>query len=207
MHPGIHARHFWNREFVFSITTTWDGNPVDHSQVRFVVSAVNKEAVKVDVSGPLFNDPGPPPGPPGSPCPELWEYEVAEIFFLGAEDKYLEVELCPHGQHLVLLLNGTRNMIKDKLALDYTATVDNINKTWKGTAIVPLDYFPPGVSKMNAYAIHGSGDGRQYEALYPATEEFNTPDFHRLQFFKEFNFNAMFPATWKQPDSTYWSSK
>ena len=25
--------------------------------------------------GPLFNDPGPPPAPSGSPCPELWEFE------------------------------------------------------------------------------------------------------------------------------------
>jgi hypothetical protein len=26
---------------------------------------------------------------------------------------------------------------------------------------------------MNAYAIHGSGEARQYEALYPATKEFD----------------------------------
>ena len=73
-------------------------------------------AVQLDVSGPLFNDPGPPPGPPGKACPELWEYEgeaaswsiflvhffiplnlfpVAEVFFLGENERYLEVELCP----------------------------------------------------------------------------------------------------------------
>jgi len=132
---------------------------------------------------------------------------VAEIFFLGADDKYLEVELCPHGQHLVLLLNGTRNMIKDKLALNYTATRDGVNNTWTGTAIIPLDYFPPRVLKMNAYAIHGSRDSRQYEALYPTTKEFATPDFHRLQFFKDFNFNDLFPASWKQPESNYWTDE
>jgi len=195
------------KEFNFSITTTWDGDPVGHNPIEFKVSTVNETSVKVDVSGPLFNDPGPPTAPPGSPCPELWEYEVAEIFFLGADDKYLEVELCPHGQHLVLLLNGTRNMIKDKLALNYTATRDGVNKTWTGTAIIPLDYFPPRVLKMNAYAIHGSRDSRQYEALYPATKEFVTPDFHRLQFFKDFNFNDLFPASWKQPESNYWTDE
>lgn len=51
-----------------------------------------------------------------------------------------------------------------------------MNKTWKGTAVIPLEYFPPDVTKINAYAIHGSGDERQYEALYPASEEFYTPD-------------------------------
>ncbi|CAH3046261.1 unnamed protein product, partial [Pocillopora meandrina] len=163
-------------ELTFSITTTWNGNPVKHSPVVFRVGAADDTSVRVDVSGPLFNDPGPPPVASGGACPELWEYEVAEIFFLGDKDKYLEVELCPHGQHLVLLLNGTRNMMKDKLALKYTANTDDVNKTWKGTAIIPLEYFPPDVTKINAYAIHGSGDERQYEALYPASEEFYTPD-------------------------------
>lgn len=46
-----------------------------HSPVEFKVGAENETSVRVDVSGPLFNDPGPPPAPSGSPCPELWEYE------------------------------------------------------------------------------------------------------------------------------------
>lgn len=65
--------------------------------------------------------------------------------------------------------------LQDKLDLNYTAAIDDVNKTWKGTAVIPLEYFPPGVSKINAYAIHGSGDKRQYEALYPASE-YHTPD-------------------------------
>ena len=48
--------------------------------------------------------------------------------------------------------------------------------TWSGNAIIPLDYFPPDVNKINAYAIHGSGSNRQYEALYPANETFQRPD-------------------------------
>lgn len=69
------------QEFEFAITTTWDGDPVaGHNPVHFIVSAVDEDSVKVDVSGPLFNDPGPPPAPPGSPCPELWEYEGKSVF-------------------------------------------------------------------------------------------------------------------------------
>ena len=66
--------------------------------------------------------------------------------------------------------------MQDKLALEYTAVIDEENKTWKGNAIIPMDYFPPEVAKINAYAIHGSGECRQYEALYPATTGFDTPD-------------------------------
>ncbi|XP_022801304.1 UPF0462 protein C4orf33 homolog [Stylophora pistillata] len=180
------------KELTFSITTNWNGDPVDHSPVVFRVGAADGTSVRVDVSGPLFNDPGPPAVASGGPCPELWEYEVAEIFFLGDKEKYLEVELCPLHQ--------------DKLALSYTANTDDINKTWKGRAIIPLEYFPPDVTKINAYAIHGSGNGRQYEALHPASKEFHTPDFHRLQFFKEFDFKALFPTSWIQPESTHWTN-
>ena len=66
--------------------------------------------------------------------------------------------------------------LQDKLDLNYTAEINDATKTWKGTAIIPLDYFPPDVTKINAYAIHGSGDGRQYEALYPGSKDFQTPD-------------------------------
>ena len=48
--------------------------------------------------------------------------------------------------------------------------------TWCGSAFVPVEYFPPDVNKINAYAIHGTGNGRQYEAMYPATKKFQSPD-------------------------------
>ena len=42
--------------------------------------------------------------------------------------------------------------------------------TWTGEAHIPLSYIPCGVDKLNCYAIHGSDDGRKYEALYPTPE-------------------------------------
>ena len=39
--------------------------------------------------------------------------------------------------------------------------------TWDGKAEIPLSYLPRGLSKVNAYAIHGHGEDRIYEALYP----------------------------------------
>ncbi|CAH2300949.1 Hypothetical predicted protein, partial [Pelobates cultripes] len=55
----------------------------------------------------------PPPGEPGQPFDGLWDYEVVESFFLNSKTtQYLEVELCPHGQHLVLLLCGVGNAFK-----------------------------------------------------------------------------------------------
>lgn len=33
-------------------------------------------------------------------------------------------------------------------------------------ASLPWEYCPPGIDKMNSYAVHGLGIGRTYEILY-----------------------------------------
>ena len=66
----------------------------------------------MSVQAPYWADPAPPGGQPGQAYFGLWEYEVVEAFFLNAKDQYLEVEFGPHGQHIVLLLNGRRNAVK-----------------------------------------------------------------------------------------------
>lgn len=50
-------------------------------------------------------------------------FAVVEMFFLNDNDEYLEVELGPWGQHLLLLLKGARNAIKHSMPLDYIAQV------------------------------------------------------------------------------------
>ncbi|XP_028401964.1 UPF0462 protein C4orf33 homolog [Dendronephthya gigantea] len=177
----------------YLIENTWHGDAIkSHDPVKLTLSAsADNKYIVVKVDAPFFNDPGIPNAPAGEPCPQLWDYEVVEIFFLGEDTKYLEVELCPHGQHLVLMLKGIKNIIKDELELQYT--VEKSEKRWTGEAKIPVEYLPPNVTLLNAYAIHGSGESRQYEALYPANKEFDQPNFHRLQFFKPFEVNSLFP--------------
>ena len=69
------------------------------------------------------------------------------------------------GQHIVLLLNDIRKCIRHSLPLDYV--VEIVDQQWTGQVRIPLEYLPADVTKMNAYAIHGSGSKRVYEALYP----------------------------------------
>ncbi|XP_001630711.3 UPF0462 protein C4orf33 homolog [Nematostella vectensis] len=196
-----------SKDYKFLIEHQWNGDAITHSSPAEVRMAFSEGSVRVGVSGPLLEDSRIPRSPPGQPCDELWEYDVVEIFFLGEKDKYLEVEFCPHGQHLVLLLDGTRNMFKDKLPLQFTAVKDSRASRWTGSATIPLEYFPPGVCKMNAYAIHGSAESRQYEALYPASKDFPAPDFHRLQFFQDFNFKSLFPRGFVIPESPLWKAR
>ena len=80
--------------------------------------APGQAEVKISVSAPFYADPPPPGGQQGQAYFGLWEYEVVEAFFLNSEDQYLEVEFGPHGQHIVLLLDGRRNAIKSVLRSD-----------------------------------------------------------------------------------------
>ncbi|XP_055061799.2 UPF0462 protein C4orf33 homolog [Misgurnus anguillicaudatus] len=190
----------------FSINTTWDSLPVDHKPVKIRFSP-GEDGLLMHVTAPFFNDPPAPAGPPG-PFPGLWDYEVVESFFLNSNtEQYLEVEVCPHGQHLVLLLNGKHNAFMQQLPLSFTVNIED--KTWRGEALLPWRYFPQGINKMNSYAIHGSGAGRTYESLYPVPredlEEGQGPDFHRLEYFQDFTLQSIMGEDWVQPESDLWN--
>ncbi|CAM1309445.1 C4orf33 (predicted) [Pycnogonum litorale] len=177
----------------FAINTTWDSRALDHKPIS-VKFQKSDDYLKISAEAPFFDDPRPSGGSiPGQPYDELWNYEVVEAFFLSDDDKYLEVEFSPHGQHLVLLLNGCRNPIKSMLPLEFNAAIDE--GTWVGEAFIPLSYFPPNVKRFNAYAIHGIGDQRIYESLYPVPAGiFEDPDFHRLDYFKSIDFDSLVPG-------------
>ncbi|XP_013782432.2 UPF0462 protein C4orf33 homolog [Limulus polyphemus] len=188
----------------FKINRTWDDHLVDHAPVSIDLSRDStKGLVIMKVNAPFFNDPTSPEGPPGEPFFKLWDYEVVEAFFLAKDDKYLEVELSPHGQHLLLLLNGRRNAIKHSLPLNYTTTISF--DQWTGIAEIPVDYFPPNVDRFNAYAIHGSGKDRMYESLYPVPSGSHTSaDFHRLEYFRPIPFTQLIPNNAGSPLSEVW---
>ena len=50
--------------------------------------------------------------------------------------------------------------LRHSLPLDYSAVIDEVSKTWTGTARIPTSYFPPDITLFNAYAIHGTGENR-----------------------------------------------
>jgi len=185
----------------FKLTTTWDSKPVNHDPIEIALFPED-DYIVMEMKAPFFNDPPAPDGESGKPFHKLWDYEVVEAFFLGKDEKYLEVEFSPHGQHLLLFLSGRKNAIKMCLPVEYHATING--NTWTGSAKIPKTYFPPGINLFNAYAIHGSDENRVYESLYPVpTNHFENPDFHRLEFFRYIDFSEMLP--YNHPLSKVWT--
>ncbi|XP_044285295.1 UPF0462 protein C4orf33 homolog [Varanus komodoensis] len=192
----------------FKIEHTWNSIPVSHDPVVIRLIAENG-GILMEVTAPFFNDPPAPPGAPGKPFNGLWDYEVVEAFFLNGQTRqYLEVELCPHGQHLVLLLCGRRKICKQELPVKFE--VSRTSAKWNGRAHLPWSYFPAASDKFNAFAIHGSSVDRTYEALYPVPQcdiqKEQEPDFHRLEYFRSLNLTLLMGEDWKQPISDLWAS-
>ncbi|KAL8207038.1 UNVERIFIED_CONTAM: hypothetical protein K2H54_040415 [Gekko kuhli] len=112
-----------------------------------------------------------------------------------------------HGQYLILLLCGRRKILKQELPLKFEVSRTSVQ--WNGRAHLPWSYLPPATDQFNAFAIHGSGEARTYEALYcvPQHEmqKDQQPDFHRLEYFKCFDLKTLMGEGWKQPVSVFWA--
>ena len=74
----------------------------------------------------------PPPGPAGS-TDELWNHEVVEVFIMGRAERYLEIEMSPHGHYLALKLQGARNIVTKEIPLDYHVIRNKAGPTLYGT--------------------------------------------------------------------------
>ena len=63
------------QEYNFEIKTEWNGKQITHAPIKFQISAQDSDVVLISVTGPFFDDPGPPPCAVGSACDGLWNYE------------------------------------------------------------------------------------------------------------------------------------
>lgn len=157
-----------------TIASTWDGRLCGEDERVEVTLEADDDEIQISIDAPFHGDP-PPEAPAGS-TPHLWDHEVVEVMFLGEDDRYLEIELSPHGHYLALLLHGRRRVVHQGMVMYHQATIDGAR--WRGRTRVPLGWLPHGLDRLNAYAMHGSGDGRRYLAWRPTEGE--RPDFHRL---------------------------
>lgn len=159
------------------VGSTWDGAPVGEDERTIVDLRLDPDRLEIDVRAPHHGD-LPPPGPARS-LDGLWAFEVVELFLLGAADRYLEIELSPHGHHLALALCGPRHVTQRLEALGFEARIEG--DRWSGRATAPAAWLPKGLARGNAYAMHGVGAARRHLAAFPPGGD--APDFHRLHTF------------------------
>ena len=62
-----------------------------------------------------------------------------------------------------------------------SSEVERRGGRWRGHARLGLDLLPPPPLRLNAFALHGTGEARRHLAAIPVPGP--TPDFHRLALF------------------------
>lgn len=160
-----------------TIDRLWNGPAAQPGEIAYVSATHGGTSLCVAVDAPLHHDP-PPLSAPGR-CPGLWNHEVVELFIVGPDERYLELEFGPHGHYLILQLAGRRHVVTDAIELDYR--VEIAGTRWWGTAELSTTLVPCPALRWNAFAIHGQGAERRYLTAHPLPGE--RPDFHRLESF------------------------
>mgnify|MGYP001564523490 CR=1 FL=1 len=182
--PGEHladARRALATPRQLTVCTLWDGTAADKSESVTMRLELRREELVVEVEAPYHGDPAPPGLPGPGPTDALWEHEVVELMLLGDDERYLEVELSPHGHYLALQLQGPRRTVHSGLHLGVRSAIQG--HRWRGRAEIPGCWLPSGLSRLNAFAMHGVGPARRYLCWRAASTPGPRPDFHRLEAF------------------------
>lgn len=166
--------------YALEIAHTWDGVPVGSDERARIETTWTASDLEIAIDAPYHGDP-PPAGAAGR-TDGLWEYEVVELFLVGSEMRYVELEFGPHGHWLGLRLAGVRHRVGDVRTVTYRT--ERPGARWTGRARVASADLPDPIVQWNAFAIHGRGAARRYLAAAPVPGD--SPDFHRIDAFPEF---------------------
>jgi hypothetical protein len=212
-----------------SIQHTWNHQPLAEAERTHLRISQHALGVQIAVDAPFFGDVAPPAatGVYAGATPGLWQFEVVEVFFLGHDDRYLEVELSPHGNHLVLALEGVRRVVAEGLPLMCSAQILGacggiaaLRAAHPPTAIPALPILDDASASPAVGALDSAPDGRtaldrsfpdrlpgprwRGHAFIPAP--LLPPDWHRLNAFAihgvgpRRQYQAWRPAGGSQPD-------
>lgn len=159
------------------VACNWDGEALPQPAAALRLDA-SEGALFIEARAPQRGDPE-PEGPGGGRLDALWTHEVVELFLLGADERYLELEWNPHGYWLALRLHGVRRVVSDRVPIE--PTFEREGDVWIVRQRISAARLPPGLRAANAYAIYGCGEARRHRAHRGAPGD--TPDFHRLETF------------------------
>jgi hypothetical protein len=167
-----------------SIEKTWDGKPIDSNELVNIKLELRDDFLCINVLAPFHGDEA--PAAPVGPTAELWKYEVIEVFIVGEDSRYTEIELSPHGHHLVLQLSAPRVVERALIPIEFD--VEFQEDKWLGCARVPLSILPAKPQYLNAFAIHGEIE-RRYLCWTPLPGP--EPDFHQPHRFEKHSIEGL----------------
>lgn len=164
------------------IAHNWDGVALTQQDTASIeVQWLQNGDLRIELDAPFANDPN--PNCAKTACWDLWDFEVVELFLVGAGEPapYTEIEISPWGNHLVLQLLGTRNTIAKGLPL-HIVSLDRGETRWNAQAVISKKLLPKGELKVNAYRVSGVEPNRHYHVMTAMLG--SEPDFHHIKQFE-----------------------
>lgn len=160
----------------------WDGVALaEKDKARVEVYWLGNGDLSISIDAPFAHDLK--PNNVKSAYWNLWDFEVVELFLVGAGHPafYTEIEISPWGNHLVLQLLGARNVIAQELPLQILS-LKRSETRWTAQAVVSQTLLPKGALKVNAFRVSGVAPNRYYHVMTPLTG--SEPDFHHISQFE-----------------------
>ncbi len=132
------------------VDRTWDGLPLPPAFRSSLHLAEEADGLVLSWLAPDGDTPAPATAP--GPTDGLWTHEVVELFLAGSGPGYLEVEVGPHGHHLVIQLLDVRVRGAWPLPLD-VAVARIPGEVWAGQAHLPRAWLPTGPLRAAAFRV------------------------------------------------------
>ena len=162
------------REIV--IQHEWDGTPLIEERWIYLSVIEMDIGMKLEVDAPFYSNPAPESFPNSLVGSwELWNYEVVELFLVGDNGHYTEVEVGPHGHHLILRLDAPRSIIDKEHPMIWKSTIEG--SRWKGEGFILNAVLPDRIDRINAFGIATINGERKYSSYTPLPGP--KPDFHQ----------------------------
>lgn len=162
------------------ITKQWNGEELKRTDLfAHVELEETTNGMRFTASSPWRSDMRVPLRPSGR-LDGLWDYDVVELFLVGEDGTYLEVELGAAGHYLVLAFDRVRHRSNEFIDRPFEVSHKRENGWWTASIEIPKDVLPAPIKKFNAFMIAG-GMFLAYHPT-PGTE----PNFHQPKSYPDY---------------------
>ena len=159
------------------VNRVWNGGEHPDKELHATIDVSASDAgINIAVSAPWRDDMNIPDAPIGR-LDGLWDYDVVELFLVGSDHNYLEIELGAGGHWLVLAFHEIRERSNSYEKLELQVDCNRSEDRWTSSTIIPWEIVPQPVRAWNGFVIARG----QFLAAYALPGE--VPDFHQPDHF------------------------
>lgn len=152
----------------------WDGDPVRSGLRGRVELASGPDALHVAA---FLASPHPvrvPDAPAGARVDGLWTFDVVECFLVGADGRYVELELGAGGHWLLLAFDAPRRRAGGSFGDGLSVDLEWLGATWTCRCALPRRWLPEPLARVNAFAS-AAGELLAHHPVPGAAPDFHQP--------------------------------